>query len=84
QDRALESFELVQRRLEQDESLFGQYEAWRKQRDEFNKALFRREPEAVKAAWQRYYFRGEMPEESGPTPKAHTNRRRMKPVRLRF
>ena len=84
QDRQLESFELVQRRLEADESLFGQYEAWRKRRDDFNKALFRREPEAVKAAWQRYYFRGEMPDEAGPAPKAHSNRRRMQPVKLRF
>src|SRR5580700_3510382 len=84
QDRQLETFELVQKRLEADEALFGQYEAWRKQRDDFNKALFRREPEAVKAAWQRYYFRGELPDETGPAPKAHTNRRRMKPVKLRF
>ena len=48
-----------------DPDLRGQYEAWRKQRDDFNKALFRGEPEAVKAAWQRYYFRGELPEETG-------------------
>jgi len=38
----------------------------------------------VKAAWQRYYFRGEMPDDTGPAPKSHTNRRRMKPVKLRF
>ena len=38
----------------------------------------------MKAAWQRYYFRGELPDDTGPAPKAHTNRRRMKPVRLRF
>ncbi|HEY2708927.1 MAG TPA: DUF6065 family protein [Caulobacteraceae bacterium] len=84
QDRALESFELVQKRLEADETLFGQYEAWRKQRDDFNKALFRHEPEAVKAAWQRYYFRGEFPDDTGSAPTTHTNRRRMKPVKLRF
>ena len=64
QDRTLESFELVQRRMEADPTLRGQYDAWHKQRDDFNKALFRGEPEAVKAAWQRYYFRGELPEET--------------------
>ena len=84
QDRQLESFELVQKRLEADEALFGQYEAWRKRRDDFNKALFRREPEAVKAAWQRFYFRGELPEETGEAPAAHTNRRRLKPLKLAF
>ena len=84
QDRQLETFELVQQRLEADEALLGQYEAWRKQRDDFNKALFRRDPEAVKAAWQRFYFRGELPDDTGPAPKAHANRRRMKPVKLRF
>jgi hypothetical protein len=82
QDRALENFELVQKRIDGDLELHGQYEAWRKQRDAFNKALVRRDPEAVKAAWQRYYFRGELPEDTGPAPKGHTNRRRMKPLRL--
>jgi len=84
QDRSLESFELVQRRLEADSELFGQYEAWRKQRDDFNRAISRQNPEAMKAAWQRYYFRGEFPEETGPAPKSHVNRRRMQPLKLGF
>jgi len=85
----LETFDLVQRRMEADPTLRGQYDAWHKQRDDFNKALFRGEPDAVKAAWQRYYFRGELPEtvagETGAKPPAaHTNRRRLKALKLGF
>ena len=82
EDRALESFDLVQKRLEADADLRGQYEAWRKQRDDFNKKIYQRDPEATKAAWQRYYFRGEFPEDTGEAPKTHTNRRRLKSLRL--
>ncbi len=39
----------------------------------------------MKAAWQRYYFRGELPEETaGKAPAAHTNRRRLKALKLGF
>jgi hypothetical protein len=84
QDRALDTFDLVQRRMESDETLRGQYDAWHRQRDEFNKALFRGDPVAMKEAWQRFYFRGAFPEGTGDAPKAHTNRRRMKPLKLGF
>ena len=84
QDRSLESFDLVQRRLDADEALRSQYDAWHRQRDEFNKSLSQRDPVAMKEAWQRFYFRGEFPEETGQAPKAHTNKRRMKPLRLAF
>ncbi len=36
----------------------------------------------MKEAWQRFYFKGELPDDTGPPPKAHTNKRRLKPVRL--
>ena len=84
QDKPLEEFDVVQRRLEADDALRDQYEAWRRQRDGFNKAVARQEPEATKEAWQRYYFRGELPDETGPAPKAHTNRRRLNPIKLGF
>jgi len=71
-----------QRSLERDLDLFGQYEAWRARRDDFNARLYKRDPGAVKEAWQRYYFKGEMPDDSGPPPKAHANKRRMKALRL--
>ena len=35
-----------------------------------------------KEAWQRYYFKGEMPDGSGPAPKAHVNKRRLKALKL--
>jgi hypothetical protein len=32
-------------------------------RGEFNALIFKRDPEAMKEAWQRFYFKGEYPEE---------------------
>jgi hypothetical protein len=84
EDKPLEQFEVVQRRLEADDALRDQYEAWRKQRDGFNRALERGNEQATKEAWQRYYFRGELPDDTGAPPKAHTNRRRLNPVKLGF
>lgn len=81
QDKPLEEFNVVQRRLEDNEELKGQYEAWYRQRDEFNKRIYAREPEATKEAWQRFYFKGELPEETGEAPKAHTNKRRLKEIK---
>ena len=39
---------------------------WKERRDEFMKKLTVKEPEAMKAAWQRYYFLGRMPDGSSP------------------
>ena len=61
--------------------LNGQYQAWSKQRQEFNDRLHHRDPETVKAAWQRFYFKGEVPDDSGFKPKEHVNKRRLKPPR---
>jgi len=82
QDKPLESFELVQRSLDREPELLGQYEAWRERRDDFNARIARREPEATREAWQRYYFKGELPASTGPAPKAHVNRRRLSALRL--
>ncbi|HWA61015.1 MAG TPA: DUF6065 family protein [Caulobacteraceae bacterium] len=84
EDKKLEDFELVQRNLERDPELLGQYEAWRKQRETFNNRLYKRDPNAVKEAWQRFYFRGELPDDTGEAPAAHTNKRRLKPLKLGF
>jgi hypothetical protein len=81
QDRVVETFELVQRDLVSDSDLHGQYEAWRARRDDFNARLYKRDPATIKEAWQRYYFKGEMPIEA-PAPKAHVNKRRMKALKL--
>jgi hypothetical protein len=77
QDKVLESFDVVHKPLESDDVLRGQYEAWSTKRDEFNRRLHHRDPEAVKAAWQRFYFKGELPDESGEKPKEHVNKRRL-------
>ena len=69
-------------RSTRDADLHGQYEAWRARRDDFNARLYKRDPAAIKEAWQRYYFKGEMPDEVGPAPKEHVNKRRMKSLKL--
>ncbi len=82
QDKLLEEVEVSRRSLESDDALRDQYEAWYRQRQDFNSKLFKRDPEAVKDAWQRFYFKGELPEETGPAPKSHVNKRRLKAPRL--
>ena len=56
--------------------------AWGRQREAFNKKLGKRDPDAVREAWQRYYFRGELPDQTGPAPADHVNKRRLKTIRL--
>jgi hypothetical protein len=60
----------------------GQYEAWLKQRSDFNSRLASGDPEAAKEAWQRFYFKGELPDQLGKAPASHTNKRRMKMPRI--
>jgi len=82
QDKVLEEVELVQHSLEGNEDLNGQYRAWYKERDGFNKRLMGKDPAAVKEAWQRLYFKGEMPKDvDADAPKTHVNKRRMKSLR---
>jgi hypothetical protein len=81
QDRPLETFDIVQRPLESDLELLGQYEAWRARRDDFNARLYKRDPATMREAWQRYYFRGELPDDT-PAPKTHVNKRRLKALKL--
>ena len=74
------------RQLNSNPELDGQYDAWHRQRTEFNKRIFRREPGAVKEAWQRFYFKGEFPDEVADTataPADHVNKRRLKAPRLK-
>jgi hypothetical protein len=82
QDKVLEEVEVVQKPLERDFELLGQYEAWRDRREDFNTRLRKQDPATVKEAWQRYYFKGEMPVDTGPAPKAHVNKRRLRAPRL--
>ncbi len=80
--KRMEQVQPLMRNLESDLTLKGQYEAWSQQRDTFSKRLSAGDPEAAKQAWQRYYFKGELPDETGPTPEGHVNKRRLKSVKL--
>jgi hypothetical protein len=82
QDKVLEQFNVVQRSLEGNKALKDQYEAWTARRTEFNKRLHNRDPETVREAWQRFYFKGEMPDDAGPAPAEHVNKRRLKAPKL--
>lgn len=79
QDKMLHDIQPVIRRMDSDPELRHQYDVWEKHRSEFNQKIFRGDPEATKAAWQRYYFKGEFPEEvDAPNPEGHVNKRKLK------
>jgi hypothetical protein len=81
--RALEHVQPVRRSLASDIELRHQYEAWMRERNSFNAKLGRRDPEAIREAWQRYYFRGEAPENAPPSaPTDHINKRRLRAPKL--
>ncbi len=82
QDRELGQVQPVTRSLEANTALRDQYDAWFRQRQDFNTRLAKSDPEAMRDAWQRYYFKGELPEDTGPAPASHVNKRRLKPPKL--
>lgn len=82
QHRAMDPVQPVQRSLAGNTPLREQYDVWMRERTNFNSRLFKGDPEAVREAWQRYYFKGEVPDEVGPAPKDHVNKRRLKSVKL--
>jgi len=84
QDKALAQVQPVTKSLASNDDLRLQYDAWYRQREEFNRRLMKQEPEAVRDAWQRYYFKGELPEQTGVAPKDHVNKRRLKAPKLGF
>ena len=78
----VEKFEPVIRSLESNPTMQGQFEAWNRERTDFNKRLFAGDPGAAKEAWQRYYFKGEIPEDLGSAPASHVNKRRLSAPRI--
>ncbi len=78
QDKPLAEFQPLIKRMGAAEDLRKQYDAWHRQRTDFNTRLVRQDPDAVREAWQRYYFKGEIPEDLGEAPKTHVNKRRLK------
>ncbi len=85
QNSSQDEIQPVIKSLDTDPELRKQYEAWARTRNEFNESLMRREPEAMKEAWQKFYFKGEKPDMSGqPVEKVdnHVNRRRLKSPKI--
>ena len=78
--RRIEAFQPVRASLENDSDLAKQYEAWKETRTLFNNSMAAGDPEAIKQAWQRYYFRGEYPDKAQPRPEGHVNKRRLAPL----
>jgi len=80
--RKLDEVQPVIRHMDSEPTLKGQFEAWNKQRGQFNARLAKGDPQTIKEAWQRFYFKGELPEETGPAPADHVNKRRLKTVKF--
>ncbi len=82
EDKQLEAVDVSRRRIENDPDLRAQYMAWYEQRQAFNARLAKSDPVAMKEAWQRFYFKGELPEATGKSPSGHVNKRRLKSPKL--
>lgn len=67
----------VLRDLDDDPELARQYAAWRDKRGWFMDRIAAGDPMAIKQAWQRYYFRGELPEANIKAP-SHEHKLRLK------
>lgn len=80
--RKMDEVQPVIRSLESNPVMKGQFEAWNRQRTDFNTRLMAGDPAAAKEAWQRFYFKGELPEDLGKAPPTHANKRRLKPPRV--
>ncbi|MDB5439474.1 MAG: hypothetical protein JWM33_1901 [Caulobacteraceae bacterium] len=77
QDKVMEDVQPVIKPLAADAEFNNQYVAWYRLRDEFNTKLANRDPAAVKEAWQKLYFQGQMPE-AATEKTTHVNKRRLK------
>lgn len=75
---ALDSVEPVIRSLESEPDLKAQFDAWTNSRNEFMKRIHEGEPEAMREAWQRFYFKGQPPQGGGPAPGNHVSKRRLR------
>ena len=63
--------------LEDDAALKAEHDAWREKRSEFRQRIEQRDPAATKTAWQRFYFRGELPS-GGSLTASHTTKLRLR------
>lgn len=79
--RKTDEVQPVVKPIEADPDLLEQFKAWSESRARFNESLVNRDPAAIKQAWQKFYHKGELPDQS-EAPLEHMNRRRVNPVRF--
>jgi hypothetical protein len=66
------------RDIADDPELHAEMDAWAARRAEFMQRFEARDPEALKEAWQRYYFKGQYPD-GAPAEREHSNKLRVSP-----
>ena len=64
------------RRIEDDPGLKAEHEAFRDKRTEFMKRFRAGDPATIKEAWQKFYFRGQLPT-GGKAPETHVHKLRL-------
>ena len=77
QDKKLEEIQPTLRLLASNEALHKEFTAWSESRGDFNKKLGAKEPETVKAGWQRHYMRGQNMA-TGAKEETHVTKRKLK------
>ena len=76
----IEAFRPVRAAMDADSDLALQYRKWTEVRTDFNTRICNGDPETIKQAWQRFYFRGEFPDHIAEAPSEHVNKRRLAPL----
>lgn len=79
QTGAVDATEPSARRIAEEPELQKEYHAWSRLRTTFLTQLGARDPDAMKRAWQRFYFKGETLD--GQEVKSHVSKRRLSPVK---
>lgn len=77
-DAPLEATQPILRYMSEEPALLRQYESWRASRTDFNAKLDARDEGAIKAGWQRHYFRGERDDDPSIKAVRHVTKRRLK------
>ena len=75
--RRIEAFRPIRASMDEDADLALQYRKWMEVRTDFNTRMANGDPETIKQAWQRFYFRGEFPDRIAEAPPEHVNKRRL-------
>ena len=65
--------------LADNPELCAEHLAWAQSRGAFRKRLEQKEPEALKQAWQKYYFKAKSPDGSSMPVPSHTQKLRVRP-----